>query len=64
MTYQSPIDPAALADVTLSHQEIKRYSRHLIMPEVGMNAVSYTHLDVYKRQCYYRPNKGVRGWVF
>ncbi|CUS02938.2 putative adenylyltransferase/sulfurtransferase MoeZ [Includes: Sulfur carrier protein CysO adenylyltransferase; Sulfur carrier protein CysO sulfurtransferase] [Candidatus Promineifilum breve] len=37
MTYQSPIDPAALADVTLSHQEIKRYSRHLIMPEVGMN---------------------------
>ena len=31
------IDPAALADVNLSHEEIKRYSRHLIMPEVGMN---------------------------
>ena len=37
MTYQSLIDPAALADVHLSHQEIKRYSRHLIMPEVGMS---------------------------
>ena len=37
MTLQSLIDPAALAEVNLSHQEIKRYSRHLIMPEVGMN---------------------------
>ena len=24
-------------DVTLSHEEIRRYSRHLIMPEVGMS---------------------------
>lgn len=31
------IDPAALADVNLSHEEIRRYSRHLIMPEVGMS---------------------------
>jgi sulfur-carrier protein adenylyltransferase/sulfurtransferase len=25
-----------MTDVTLSHEEIRRYSRHLIMPEVGM----------------------------
>ncbi len=31
-----PISPAALADVELSHEEVRRYSRHLIMPEVGM----------------------------
>ena len=37
MTIQELIDPAALADVSLSHEEIKRYSRHLIMPEVGMS---------------------------
>jgi adenylyltransferase/sulfurtransferase len=30
------IDPAALADVALSNEEVQRYSRHLIMPEVGM----------------------------
>lgn len=30
------IDPAAIDDVELSHEEIQRYSRHLIMPEVGM----------------------------
>lgn len=30
------IDPAALADVSLSNEEVQRYSRHLIMPEVGM----------------------------
>lgn len=29
------IDPSAL-DVQLSHEEVQRYSRHLIMPEVGM----------------------------
>jgi len=37
MTIRELIDPAALADVTLSHEEIRRYSRHLIMPEVGMS---------------------------
>ena len=37
MTIRELIDPAALADVSLSHEEIKRYSRHLIMPEVGMS---------------------------
>ena len=31
------IEPAALADVDLSHEEIRRYSRHLIMPEVGVS---------------------------
>lgn len=36
MTIQELIDPAAVADVTLSHEEVQRYSRHLIMPEVGM----------------------------
>ena len=30
------ISPAALDDVELSHEEVQRYSRHLIMPEVGM----------------------------
>ena len=30
------IAPEALADIELSHEEVKRYSRHLIMPEVGM----------------------------
>ena len=29
------INQAALADMTLSHEEVQRYSRHLIMPEVG-----------------------------
>ncbi|MCB8943883.1 MAG: molybdopterin-synthase adenylyltransferase MoeB [Ardenticatenaceae bacterium] len=29
------IDQAAIADVSLSHEEVQRYSRHLIMPEVG-----------------------------
>ena len=29
------IDRAALDDVILSHEEVQRYSRHLIMPEVG-----------------------------
>jgi adenylyltransferase/sulfurtransferase len=37
MTMQALIDPAAIADLSLSHEEIKRYSRHLIMPEVGMS---------------------------
>jgi len=37
MTHPSLIDPAALADINLSHEEIRRYSRHLIMPEVGMS---------------------------
>lgn len=31
------VDPAAVADVSLSHEEVQRYSRHLIMPEVGMD---------------------------
>ena len=29
------IDKAVIADITLSHEEVQRYSRHLIMPEVG-----------------------------
>jgi len=37
MSTHELIDPAAVADVSLSHKEIRRYSRHLIMPEVGMN---------------------------
>src|SRR5690606_10314601 len=37
MSTHNLIDPAALADISLSHQEIRRYSRHLIMPEVGMS---------------------------
>jgi adenylyltransferase/sulfurtransferase len=32
----SEAKPAAAADTTLSNDEILRYSRHLIMPEVGM----------------------------
>ncbi len=36
MTIKELIHPDALADVTLSHEEVQRYSRHLIMPEVGM----------------------------
>ena len=36
MSIPELISPAALADMNLTHQEIKRYSRHLIMPEVGM----------------------------
>ncbi len=30
------INPAAVAEIDLSHEEVQRYSRHLIMPEVGM----------------------------
>ena len=37
MSISALIDAAALADVSLSHKEIKRYSRHLIMPEVGVS---------------------------
>ncbi len=37
MSTQGLIDPAAIADVELSHEEVQRYSRHLIMPEVGMS---------------------------
>lgn len=33
MSLREQIDPAA---IELSHEEVKRYSRHLIMPEVGM----------------------------
>ena len=33
MTSLTQIDPGAM---TLSHEEVQRYSRHLIMPEVGM----------------------------
>ena len=36
MTIKELIHPDALADVSLSHEEVQRYSRHLIMPEVGM----------------------------
>ena len=36
MSSKTLIDPAAVADTTLSHEEVQRYSRHLIMPEVGM----------------------------
>jgi len=36
MTPKDLITPEALADVTLSNEEVERYSRHLIMPEVGM----------------------------
>jgi adenylyltransferase/sulfurtransferase len=36
MTIKELIAPEALADVTLSNEEVERYSRHLIMPEVGM----------------------------
>src|SRR6266542_236984 len=32
----SPAPPAAVEELTLSNEEIRRYSRHLIMPEVGM----------------------------
>lgn len=35
MIAEQKIDEAAL-DVQLSHEEVQRYSRHLIMPEVGM----------------------------
>ncbi len=35
MSIQTLIDPAAI-DTSLSHEEVQRYSRHLIMPEVGM----------------------------
>ena len=35
MSVTQTIDKAAL-DVQLSHEEVERYSRHLIMPEVGM----------------------------
>lgn len=37
MSIATQINPAALAEVSLSHEEIQRYSRHLIMPEVGMS---------------------------
>src|SRR3954447_6254331 len=33
----SIIDPARLEKVALDSQEVARYSRHLIMPEVGMD---------------------------
>src|SRR3712207_1209107 len=35
---QAPVSPSGAADpVTLSPQEVARYSRHLIMPEVGVD---------------------------
>jgi sulfur-carrier protein adenylyltransferase/sulfurtransferase len=34
MTFTELIDPAA---IELSHEEVQRYSRHLIMPEVGVS---------------------------
>ncbi|MCA9929624.1 MAG: molybdopterin-synthase adenylyltransferase MoeB [Anaerolineales bacterium] len=37
MSSKTLIAPAAVDDVTLSHEEVQRYSRHLIMPEVGMS---------------------------
>ena len=36
MSSQGLIDPAAVAGVGLSGEEIRRYNRHLIMPEIGM----------------------------
>ena len=36
MSSKTLIDPAAVAEMSLSHEEVERYSRHLIMPEVGM----------------------------
>ncbi len=36
MSSTTLIDPAAVAEVELSHEEVQRYSRHLIMPEVGV----------------------------
>lgn len=36
MILKEHIHPGALAEVSLSHEEVQRYSRHLIMPEVGM----------------------------
>lgn len=36
MSSKNLINPAAIANITLSHEEVQRYSRHLIMPEVGM----------------------------
>src|SRR6267154_1036014 len=33
----SIIEPSRSAPVSLSQQEVARYSRHLIMPEVGMD---------------------------
>src|SRR5215204_2686888 len=33
----SIIDPTRVASVNLTQQEVARYSRHLIMPEVGMD---------------------------
>lgn len=36
MSATTLIDPAALDNLALSHEEVQRYSRHLIMPEVGM----------------------------
>ena len=36
MSIKSLIDPGAIADMAMSHEEVSRYSRHLIMPEVGM----------------------------
>lgn len=36
MSSRTFIDPAAVAEVGLSHEEVQRYSRHLIMPEVGV----------------------------
>lgn len=36
MNNQSMLNPTAVAPVQLSHEEVQRYSRHLIMPEVGV----------------------------
>jgi adenylyltransferase/sulfurtransferase len=36
MSSTTLIDPAAVAEIDLSHEEVQRYSRHLIMPEVGV----------------------------
>ncbi len=35
-TIKPLIAPEAIVDMTLSHEEVERYSRHLVMPEVGM----------------------------
>jgi len=35
--FRDLIHPAARADISLSREEVKRYSRHLIMPEVSLS---------------------------
>ena len=36
MSSKTLINPAAVAEMELSHEEVQRYSRHLIIPDVAM----------------------------